>query len=364
MVKGTPKTPKTPRTTQTTPTPSRTPKRKETTNKQVAQEPPEEGAESTNKEDSVKRPRQATISTYFHRVDKPAPPPTVPPSILNTRFRPFQLKEGMRMAPVLVRKPLSDKDRDNLLTITEPFKYLAYCKTKRQKQAATNIDALKPKYYHFHDNYRPPYLGTWRRRSAQITGRRPFGQEETLNYEENSDDDWEEEPDDADECKSDEEDIEKDEDMDEEENDGFFVDHGYLSTDEGSDCANEDGDADDDSDGDKKQRKRNASAKDAEETEEQRRKRLAQKAQEWHESVRQKERRARKREELKPTLFMPMGVDVQHLSSSAAHMVHFCLPAIRFDYSKLVSVEEMDQTGEPGPSTAGAAAAAILSDDA
>ncbi|KAL3104792.1 hypothetical protein niasHT_023991 [Heterodera trifolii] len=330
MVKGTPKTPKTPKTTPTqTQTPTRTPKRKEST-KQLALELPEEPSEKENA-DSVKRPRQSVISTFFHRVDKPAPPPTVPPSILNTRFRPFQLKEGMRIAPVLMRRPLNETEYHNFLRSAEneASDFLARCKTKRQKHTATNTDAQKPKYYHFHDNYRPPYWGTWRRRSAQITGRRPFGREETLNYEENSDEEWEEEPEDADECKSDEE-IERDDDvMDDEENDGFFVAHGYLSDDEGSD-------GDDESDGvDKNQRKLNESDRDAEESEEQRQKRLAQKAQEWQESIRQKERRARKREELKPKLYMPMTTDPQFLSQVPS----FCLPAVRFDYSKLVCVD-------------------------
>lgn len=37
---------------------------------------------------------------------------------------------------------------------------------------------MKAKLFQFHENYRPPYYGTWRKRSAQITGRRPFGKSE------------------------------------------------------------------------------------------------------------------------------------------------------------------------------------------
>lgn len=33
---------------------------------------------------------------------------------------------------------------------------------------------LRAKYFHFHDNYRPPYYGTWRKASRVITGRRPL----------------------------------------------------------------------------------------------------------------------------------------------------------------------------------------------
>ncbi|VDN22899.1 unnamed protein product [Cylicostephanus goldi] len=65
---------------------------------------------------------------------------------------------------------------------------------------------MRAKLYQFHDNYRPPYYGTWRTRSKVITGRRPFSNvEEKIDYEVDSDAEWEEEPSDADECKSDEE---------------------------------------------------------------------------------------------------------------------------------------------------------------
>ncbi|KIH50254.1 hypothetical protein ANCDUO_19668, partial [Ancylostoma duodenale] len=65
---------------------------------------------------------------------------------------------------------------------------------------------MRAKLYQFHDNYRPPYYGTWRTHSKVITGRRPFSTvEETIDYEVDSDAEWEEEPSDAEECKSDEE---------------------------------------------------------------------------------------------------------------------------------------------------------------
>ncbi|VDM61269.1 unnamed protein product [Angiostrongylus costaricensis] len=78
---------------------------------------------------------------------------------------------------------------------------------------ATNLRRLSQEYsnkyanlYQFHDNYRPPYYGTWRIRSNVVTGRRPFTTEdENIDYEVDSDAEWEDEPSDAEECKSDEE---------------------------------------------------------------------------------------------------------------------------------------------------------------
>ncbi|XP_063311994.1 chromatin assembly factor 1 subunit A isoform X1 [Pelobates fuscus] len=88
------------------------------------------------------------------------------------------------------------------------------------------------KLLQFCDNYRPAYWGTWNRMSSDISARKPLAQDKKLlDYEVDSDEEWEEEEpgeslshsegDDDDEPKEDEED-----------DDGFFVPHGYLSEDE------------------------------------------------------------------------------------------------------------------------------------
>lgn len=52
----------------------------------------------------------------------------------------------------------------------------------------------KVKLFQFVENYRPAYYGTWRRRSFAITGRRPLAKDRLqLDYEVDSDDEWEEE---------------------------------------------------------------------------------------------------------------------------------------------------------------------------
>ena len=53
---------------------------------------------------------------------------------------------------------------------------------------------VKAKLLQFHENYRPAFYGTWRRRSYIIQPRRPFAMDYfQLNYEIDSDDEWEEE---------------------------------------------------------------------------------------------------------------------------------------------------------------------------
>jgi hypothetical protein len=49
------------------------------------------------------------------------------------------------------------------------------------------------KYLQFHEDTRPPYNGTWSKRSSAVTGRRPFGREKVLDYSYDSEGEWEEE---------------------------------------------------------------------------------------------------------------------------------------------------------------------------
>lgn len=50
---------------------------------------------------------------------------------------------------------------------------------------------------HFDENHRPGFVGTTSRRSRNITGRRPFGRDVQLNYEVDSEDEWEKEAEDG-----------------------------------------------------------------------------------------------------------------------------------------------------------------------
>ncbi|KAM4054092.1 chromatin assembly factor 1 subunit A isoform 2-T3 [Anomaloglossus baeobatrachus] len=93
----------------------------------------------------------------------------------------------------------------------------------------------KMKLFQFCENYRPAYWGTWNRSSTIINPRKPWAQDtKLLDYELDSDEEWEEEEpgESLSHSEGDEDDDDNKED-DDEDDDGFFVPHGYLSEDEG-----------------------------------------------------------------------------------------------------------------------------------
>ncbi|KAK6015622.1 hypothetical protein OSTOST_18950, partial [Ostertagia ostertagi] len=131
-----------------------------------------------------------------------------------------EIKDGMTLAPIQRRAVLQLEDdileqRPEYLVQPFPENSLLNCGgsrwsgTTESRLENCNLKLAVPceqNLFQFHDNYRPPYYGTWRTRSATITGRRPFTtKEENIDYEVDSDAEWEEEPSDAEECKSDEE---------------------------------------------------------------------------------------------------------------------------------------------------------------
>ncbi|XP_063830267.1 chromatin assembly factor 1 subunit A-like [Ostrinia nubilalis] len=138
------------------------------------------------------------------------------------------LKEGHKPLSSGKTWPISDKDDDDVMIVEDELPPLdgegeiITCEpTVREK--------LKPKLLSFEENKRPPYWGTWRKKSASVKPRRPFGQDQKLDYEVDSDEEWEEEPDgesvDGSAAGSDDE---HDADEYEVDND-VFVPHGYLS---------------------------------------------------------------------------------------------------------------------------------------
>ncbi|XP_028173176.1 chromatin assembly factor 1 subunit A-like [Ostrinia furnacalis] len=141
------------------------------------------------------------------------------------------LKEGHKPLSSGKTWPISDKDDDDVMIVEDELPPLdgegeiITCEpTVREK--------LKPKLLSFEENKRPPYWGTWRKKSASVKPRRPFGQDQKLDYEVDSDEEWEEEPDgesvDGSAAGSDDE---HDADEYEVDND-VFVPHGYLSDEE------------------------------------------------------------------------------------------------------------------------------------
>ncbi|KAG8751096.1 hypothetical protein FRC12_012608 [Ceratobasidium sp. 428] len=67
-------------------------------------------------------------------------------------------------------------------------------RTVRRLIALLNNRRVFPaKLFHFRENNKPAYYGTWTKTSPSIRARRPFGKAESLDYDYDSDDDWEEE---------------------------------------------------------------------------------------------------------------------------------------------------------------------------
>ncbi|XP_038221976.1 chromatin assembly factor 1 subunit A [Zerene cesonia] len=93
-------------------------------------------------------------------------------------------------------------------------------------------EKLRPKLLSFHENRRPPYWGTWRKKSVHINPRQPFKMDEKqLDYEVDSDEEWEEEEGESIDGSAAGSDNEEGPDEYEVDNE-VFVPHGYLSDEE------------------------------------------------------------------------------------------------------------------------------------
>lgn len=261
-------------------------KREEEERKEAKRREEEERKEAKRREEEALEEKKRRVSArfigFFSKVEKKEPV-TVYKVDDDLWYKPFEIKDGMTLAPVQRRAVLQLDD--NILEQrpeVSQTSYFASLSTAPRKIVGQPRSPMRAKLFQFHDNYRPPYYGTWRTRSKMITGRRPFTtKEDNIDYEVDSDAEWEEEPSDAEECKSDEEDDAGDSDEDSD-HDEFFVEPGYLSDGEGADDADEEeqcaAEVDDD-DGDAIVA--HDEAKDAEE----RRERLAARAREWKSRV-------------------------------------------------------------------------------
>lgn len=90
---------------------------------------------------------------------------------------------------------------------------------------------LRSKLIQFCEDVRPPYFGTWQKKSARVTGRRPYARDESVfDYEVDSEAEWD--------IGGPGESLKGDDSEDEEEMDDYeidmktFVPHGYVSDDE------------------------------------------------------------------------------------------------------------------------------------
>lgn len=197
---------------------------------------------------------------------------------LETYFMPFQTKQDMKIAPLCRAYLNSDtkKNVDKYMSHCEQNKdllYLSLLKTKKHKPSKSdatwpihvendtdviiietgstndenvnkvdttlknNSQKCRWKLLQFDENKRPPYWGTWRKKSLYVKPKRPFACDKIMfDYEINSDDEWEEEdPGESIHGTDNEEEPEDDYEVD---ND-VFVPHGYLSDEEGDNKGND-----------------------------------------------------------------------------------------------------------------------------
>ncbi|KAK2907675.1 chromatin assembly factor 1 subunit A isoform X1 [Channa argus] len=179
------------------------------------------------------------------------------------KFAPFEIKENMSLAPLcrvqceesvleeLDRHLLNPADNVNRLkdwigqtprqsgpTRPRQMDSLSECVTLEGPKPEGMPDRKRygpMKLLQFHENYRPAYWGTWNRKSSHISPRCPFKQDkDLLDYEVDSDEEWEEEEPGESLSHSEGEDEEEGGEDDDDDDDGFFVPHGYLSDDEGA----------------------------------------------------------------------------------------------------------------------------------
>uniref|UniRef100_A0A1A7WYD6 Chromatin assembly factor 1, subunit A (p150) n=1 Tax=Iconisemion striatum TaxID=60296 RepID=A0A1A7WYD6_9TELE len=179
------------------------------------------------------------------------------------KFAPFEIKENMSLAPLCrvqcEESALEELDR-SLLTPAENLNGLNDWISHKPRQSGPTkpkrtdsvsdcllMERAKPdgipdrkrygpmKLLQFHENYRPAYWGTWSKKSSHISPRCPLTlDKDFLDYEVDSDEEWEEEEPGESLSHSEGEDEEEGGDDEDDDDDGFFVPHGYLSDDEGA----------------------------------------------------------------------------------------------------------------------------------
>lgn len=187
--------------------------------------------------------------------DTPKPQKNVLPDMknyTNHKFLPFQLSANQTIAPivpdfvkdrfVLGAFDATVEDQDCRLLYVDLLKksdYKPFRHTKCEPEIIieNSFDgnenerkSYKIKHLQFHQNVRPPYRGTWRKKSALICGRKPFLRDQQFfDYEVDSDEEWEEGgPGESLDGSDSDGSVKDDYEIDNE----FFVPHGYLSPDE------------------------------------------------------------------------------------------------------------------------------------
>ncbi|XP_058019591.1 chromatin assembly factor 1 subunit A isoform X1 [Ahaetulla prasina] len=205
---------------------------------------------------------KAEITRFFQKPKTPLAPKTL--AGWCGKFAPFEIKENMVLAP-LCRVPFDQELSDRMdLSVEEQSCELSFLEELKSREArkseptlafspsadGVNSDVVivsssqaedaperkkfgRMKLLQFCENHRPAYWGTWNKRTSAIRPRNPWAKDtKLLDYEVESDEEWEEEEP-GESLSHSEGDEEEDGGEEEDDDDGFFVPHGYLSEDEG-----------------------------------------------------------------------------------------------------------------------------------
>ncbi|XP_075031325.1 chromatin assembly factor 1 subunit A isoform X2 [Calonectris borealis] len=204
--------------------------------------------------------QKAEITRFFQKPKTPQAPKILAGSC--GKFAPFEIKENMVLAP-LCRIALDPDDLEQLDKLlcaqNSEVSFLRDLKCRKPRKTGptfvsnsadvVNSDVVvvdnckthavpergkfgRMKLLQFCENHRPAYWGTWNKKTTMIRPRNPWSKDsKLLDYEVDSDEEWEEEE--PGESLSHSEGDDEEEGEDEDDDDGFFVPHGYLSEDEG-----------------------------------------------------------------------------------------------------------------------------------
>ncbi|NXT77976.1 CAF1A factor, partial [Zapornia atra] len=211
--------------------------------------------------------QKAEITRFFQKPKTPQAPKILAGSC--GKFAPFEIKENMVLAPLcrIALDPDYLEQLDQLLCAQSgDASFLRDLKWRKPRKAGPTLvstsadivnrcslcfhsdvvvvdncktDAVpergkfgRMKLLQFCENHRPAYWGTWNKATTLIRARNPWSKDsKLLDYEVDSDEEWEEEE--PGESLSHSEGDDEEEGEDEDDDDGFFVPHGYLSEDEG-----------------------------------------------------------------------------------------------------------------------------------
>ncbi|NXK16497.1 CAF1A factor, partial [Arenaria interpres] len=205
--------------------------------------------------------QKAEITRFFQKPKTPQAPKILAGSC--GKFAPFEIKENMVLAPLsrIALDPDFLEQLDKLLHAqNSDVSFLRDLKCRKPRKTGptfvnnsadvVNSDVVvvvdncktdavpergkfgRMKLLQFCENHRPAYWGTWNKKTTTIRPRNPWAKDsKLLDYEVDSDEEWEEEE--PGESLSHSEGDDEEEGEDEDDDDGFFVPHGYLSEDEG-----------------------------------------------------------------------------------------------------------------------------------